>query len=158
MTTSKASFFLVSLLAAIGCRANAFLPTLGWCKPHFGARTTMVDLQHERAEQIFEAPESETGLTVASSRINVKRDATIRVSQKLLYRLHIFSVRLQDRAEGMTEGVPDDVLVDADLACSQGLRLTVILRGVHDALLRVQTANPLKHGDSASCARSSARS
>jgi hypothetical protein len=48
-------------------------------------------------------------------RVNVKRDATIRVSQKLLYRLHIFSVRPQDRAEGMTEGVPDDVLVDADL-------------------------------------------
>jgi len=34
-------------------------------------------------------------------RVNVKRDATIRVSQKLLYRLHIFSVRFQDRAEGM---------------------------------------------------------
>jgi hypothetical protein len=41
-------------------------------------------------------------------RVKVKCDAIIRGSQKLLYRLHIFSVRLQDRAEGMTEGVPAD--------------------------------------------------
>src|ERR1700761_5173907 len=42
-------------------------------------------------------------------RINVQRDPTIRMSQKLLNGLHVLTVVLQQRAEGVAEIVPADV-------------------------------------------------
>ena len=46
-------------------------------------------------------------------RVHLQRDPAVRVPQELLDSFHIFPIRLQQRAEGMTEGVPTDALVNA---------------------------------------------
>ena len=52
-------------------------------------------------------------MRVRRLRVDVKRDPAIRVPQKLLYRLHIFPIRLQQSAEAVTEGMPADSFVNA---------------------------------------------
>lgn len=46
-------------------------------------------------------------------RVKVERDLAIGMPQKLLDGFYVFPVGLQRRAEGMAEGVPADVLVNA---------------------------------------------
>ena len=52
-------------------------------------------------------------------RVNVERDAAVRVSQMILHGVYNFAARLQHRAEGVTEGVPADVPGDASFACDR---------------------------------------
>ncbi len=56
-------------------------------------------------------------MRVHGLRVHVERDPAVRVPQEFLYRLDVFPIRLQQSAEGMTEGVPADVLGDAGLTC-----------------------------------------
>ena len=46
-----------------------------------------------------------------------QRDPALSMPQELLNGLYIYPVRLQQRAEGMAEGVPADVLGNAGLTC-----------------------------------------
>jgi hypothetical protein len=48
-----------------------------------------------------------------SLRVHLQRDSAVCVPQELLDRLHIFSVGLQQSAEGMPESMPADSLVNA---------------------------------------------
>ncbi len=57
-------------------------------------------------------------MRVHGLRVNVERDPAVRVPQELLYGLNIFPVCLQQRTEGMAEGVPADVLGDAGLTAT----------------------------------------
>ena len=57
-----------------------------------------------------------------SLRVNVKRDPAVCVPQKLLYGFDIFPIRLEQRAEGMTEGMPTDVLGDGSSICRRSHR------------------------------------
>jgi hypothetical protein len=41
-------------------------------------------------------------------RVNVERDSAVRVPQELLYGLHVFPIRLQQRVEGVEESVLGD--------------------------------------------------
>jgi hypothetical protein len=46
-------------------------------------------------------------------RVNVERYSAVRVPQEFLNRLDIFSIRLKQSAEGVTESMPADLLVNA---------------------------------------------
>jgi len=50
-------------------------------------------------------------------RVNLKRDPAGSVPQKLLNGLYVFSIRLQKSSEGMAEGVPTDLFMNARLSC-----------------------------------------
>ena len=50
-------------------------------------------------------------------RIYVKRDPAVRVPQKLLDRLHIFPIRLEQCTKAVTEGMPADSFVNACRFC-----------------------------------------
>jgi hypothetical protein len=52
-------------------------------------------------------------------RVNVKRDPTVCVPQKLLHGFDVLSVCLQQRAEGVAKGMPTNVLGDTSLLCDR---------------------------------------